>query len=150
MSVAQMGDRVTIHFIGTLDNGRIFDSADGDNPLSFTIGQGEIFPALEEAVIGMAIGAANNIEIPAERAFGPHKKENMISVPRSSFPPERQLRVGEKISLSFRDGEERVMRIVKDEAGEVTLDGNHPLAGLDLTIALQLVSIDKKGVVPLQ
>lgn len=143
MAVAQAGDRVTIHYIGTLDNGRIFDSADGDNPLSFTIGQGEIFPALEEAVIGMKVGSANNVEIPAEKAFGPHRKENMISVPRSSFPAERELRVGEKISLTFGDGEERVMRIVKDENGEVTLDGNHPLAGLDLTFALQLVEVEK-------
>ena len=143
MAVAQAGDRVTIHYIGTLDNGRIFDSADDDNPLSFTIGRGEIFPALEDAVIGMKVGSANNVEIPAEKAFGPHRKENMISVPRSSFPAERELRVGEKISLTFGDGEERVMRIVKDENDEVTLDGNHPLAGLDLTFALQLVDVEK-------
>ncbi|SHJ72527.1 FKBP-type peptidyl-prolyl cis-trans isomerase 2 [Malonomonas rubra DSM 5091] len=146
MTIAQMGDRVTIHYIGTLDNGRIFDSADDDNPLSFVLGSGEVFPALEEAVAGMKVGAANNVEIPAEKAFGPHMKENMICVPRSSFPAGRELRVGEKISLSFGDGEERVMRIVRDENEEVTLDGNHPLAGLDLTFALQLVSIDEKGV----
>jgi len=142
MTVAQPGDRVTIHYIGTLDNGRIFDSADEDNPLSFTIGQGEVFPALEEAVVGMKPGAANNIEIPAEQAFGPHRKENLVCVPRSHFPAERELRIGEKISLAFADGEERIMRIVKEEDDEVTLDGNHPLAGLDLTFALQLVRID--------
>jgi FKBP-type peptidyl-prolyl cis-trans isomerase 2 len=145
MTIAQMGDRVTIHYIGTLDNGRIFDSADDDNPLSFVLGRGEVFPALEEAVAGMKVGTASNIEIPAEKAFGPHKKENMISLPRSRFPAGRELRVGEKISLSFGDGEERVMRIIKDENEQVLLDGNHPLAGLDLTFALQLVSVDEKG-----
>jgi FKBP-type peptidyl-prolyl cis-trans isomerase 2 len=150
MEFAQMGDRVTIHYIGTLDNGRIFDSADGDNPLSFTLGEGAVFPALEEAVAGMKVGTANNVEIPAEKAFGPHKKENMLRVPRSSFPADRQLRIGEKISLSFGDGEERVVRIVKEENDEVTLDANHPLAGLDLTIALQLISIDEKAANPLQ
>ena len=145
MTIAQMGDRVTIHYIGTLDNGRIFDSADDDNPLSFVLGRGEVFPALEEAVAGMKVGTASNIEIPAEKAFGPHKKENMISLPRSRCPAGRELRVGEKISLSFGDGEERVMRIIKDENEQVLLDGNHPLAGLDLTFALQLVSVDEKG-----
>ncbi len=145
MTVAQTGDRVTIHYIGTLDNGRIFDSADDDNPLNFTIGQGEVFPALEEAIVGMKVGTANNIEIPADKAFGPHRKENMVRVPRQQFPADRELRLGEKISLAFADGEERVMRVVKDENDEVTLDGNHPLAGLDLTFALQLVSIDEKG-----
>ena len=145
MTIAQMGDRVTIHYIGTLDNGRIFDSADGDNPLSFTLGQGEVFVSLEEAVVGMKVGTAKNIEIPAEKAFGPHRKENVICLPRNRFPAARELRVGEKISLAFGDGEERVMRIVKEENDEVALDGNHPLAGLDLTFALQLVSIDEQG-----
>jgi len=145
MTVAKRGDRVTIHYIGTLDNGRIFDSADADNPLNFVLGAGEVFSALEEAIVGMQVGAANNIEIPAEKAFGPHQKENLLCVPRNSFPAGRKLRIGEKISLAFGDGEERVMRIVKEENDEVTLDGNHPLAGLDLTFALQLVSIDGQG-----
>ena len=142
MTVAQKGDRVTIHFIGTLDNGRIFDSADADNPLSFVLGRGDVFPALEDAIVGMKVGMANNVEIPAEKAFGPHRQENMLCVPRSQFPAERQLRIGEKLSLAFADGEERVMRIVKEDQSEVTLDANHPLAGLDLTFALQLVAID--------
>ena len=146
MNVAQAGDRVTIYYIGTLDNGHIFDTADEDSPLSFTIGKGDVFPALEEAVIGLQVGMANNVEIAADKAFGPHRKENMVRLPRGQFPADRDLRVGEKISIAFADGEERVMRIIKDENDEVTLDGNHPLAGLDLTFALQLVSIDEKGV----
>jgi peptidylprolyl isomerase len=150
MTIAQTGDLVTIHYIGTLDNGHIFDSADEDSPLSFTIGQGEVFPELEEAVAGMKVGAANNIEIPAAKAFGPHRKENMVKVPRGQFPKERELRIGEKISIAFADGEERVMRVIKNENEVVTLDGNHQLAGMDLTFALQLVSIDEKAAVTLQ
>lgn len=150
MAVAQIGDRVTIHYIGTLDNGRIFDSADDENPLRITLGSGEVFPALEAAIVGMPVGMAKNVELTAEQAFGPHKKENMLCVPRSSFPAERQLRIGEKISLAFGDGEERVMRIVKEEHEEVTLDANHPLAGLDLTFALQLVNVEEKSVLNVQ
>ncbi len=144
MQIAKPGDRVTIYFIGTLDNGRIFDSADADNPLSFTIGQGEVFPALEEAVTGMAVGRAANIEIKAADAYGPRLDDNLLRLPRTQFPADRQLREGEKISLSFADGEERVMCIIKLEDDEVTLDGNHPLAGLDLTFALQLEKIESK------
>lgn len=141
MSVAKIGDLVTVHYIGTLDNGRIFDSADADNPLSFTLGEGDVFPSLERAIVGMKVGTAKNIELKADDAFGPHRKENMLSVPRSQFPAERELRIGEKISLAFTDGEERIMRVIKEEAGQVTLDANHPLAGLDLTFALELVGI---------
>ena len=143
MPVAKTGDRVTIHYIGTLDNGGIFDQADEQNPLSFTLGQAEVFPALEKAVLGMAVGAAANIEIPAAEAFGPHRPENLLRLPNSDFPASRQPRVGEKISLAFADGEERIMRVIKVEE-EVVLDGNHPLAGLDLTFALKLVSIAGK------
>lgn len=143
---ARLGDRVTIHYIGTLDNGRIFDSADGTNPLSFTLGRGEIFPALEEAIVGMQVGTVSNVEIPAAQAFGPHRNEDMLRLPRSSFPDARQLRTGESIALTFADGEKRVLRVIREENGEVTLDGNHPLAGRDLTFALQLVAVQQGGV----
>jgi FKBP-type peptidyl-prolyl cis-trans isomerase 2 len=141
MRTAAPGDRVTIHYIGTLDNGSIFDSADSDNPLSFILGQGEVFPLLEEAVVGMKAGSAANIEICAANAFGPRLEENLLRLPRSQFPADRQLRVGERLSLTFADGEEKVLRITQLNETEVTLDGNHPLAGLDLTFALQLVAI---------
>ena len=142
MRFAKTGDRVTIHYIGTLDNGYVFDSADADNPLCFTIGQGDVFPALENAVTGMKIGSAANIEIKAADAYGPRRDENLLRLPRSHFPAERDIKAGEKLSIAFADGEERIMRIIKLTDDEVTLDGNHPLAGLDLTFALQLETIE--------
>lgn len=145
MTTAKPGDRVTIRYIGTLDNGRIFDSADQDNPLSFVLGQGDVFPALEQAIVGLQVGKAANIEIRAADAYGPRLEENQLQLPRKQFPADRELRVGEKLSLSFSDGEERVMMILKVEDDEVTLDGNHPLAGLDLTFALQLDKIEPAG-----
>ncbi len=141
MQSAKPGDLVTIHYIGTLDNGYIFDSAEADNPLSFTIGEEEIFPALEQAIIGMQLGSAANIEIRSADAYGPRRDENLLRVPRSQFPAEREIRAGEKISLAFSDGEERIMRILMLDETQVTLDANHPLAGLDLTFALHLEKI---------
>jgi FKBP-type peptidyl-prolyl cis-trans isomerase 2 len=143
MNVAQLGDLVTIHYIGTIDTGRIFDSADESNPLSFTLGDGEVFPALETALIGMKVGGAKNIELSAEQTYGPHLKENLLQVSRKQFPAERELRVGDKVSIAFADGEERIMQVVICATDLVTLDGNHPLAGKELTFALQLVSIEK-------
>jgi FKBP-type peptidyl-prolyl cis-trans isomerase 2 len=145
MKIAKPGDRVSIQYIGTLDNGYVFDSAEQDNPLSFTIGTGEVFPALERAVTGMRVGAAANIEIKAADAYGPRREENLLRLPRTQFPPQRELRQGEKISLAFADGEERIMRILQVKVDEVVLDGNHPLAGLDLTFALQLERIERSS-----
>ena len=141
MQRAQNGDRVTVHYIGTLDNGRIFDQRDGDEPLSFTIGSGEIFPAMEADIIGMKVGEVKNIHLSAEQAYGLRLDENLLKVSREIFPADRELRIGRKLSIELADNEKRMMRIRQVDEKEVLLDGNHDLAGCDLTFALQLVKI---------
>lgn len=138
MRTAAPGDTVAIHYIGTLDNGRIFDSTvDRGEPLIFTIGAGEVFAALEREVVGMAAGQAKNILIPAAVAYGPRLQENIVRVERKSFPA-GDLAVGRKVRIEFDGGTERVMVVTEVTETTVTLDGNHPLAGLDLTFALKL------------
>ena len=141
MQRARTGDLVTVHYIGTLDNGRIFDQRDGEQPLFLTIGAEEVFPALEMAIVGMAVGEVKNIHLSAEQAYGPRLDENLLKVPRELFPSAKELRVGQKLSLELGDHSQRIMRIRRVDDQEVLLDGNHDLAGCDLTFALQLVAI---------
>lgn len=141
MKHAQHGNTVTVSYIGTLDNGRIFDSTEANGPLTFTIGNDQVFTALEQAIIGMASGETRNIVIPAAEAYGPRLEANIIKVKREMFPAERQLRIGEKLRIEFSGGKERVLIILEENEQEVTLDGNHPLAGLDLTFALRLDAV---------
>jgi FKBP-type peptidyl-prolyl cis-trans isomerase 2 len=141
MQRAKHGDQVTVHYIGTLDNGRIFDQRDDDQPLVFTIGSGEIFPALEQDIVGMKVGEVKNIHLPAEQAYGPRLKENLLQVSRQRFPAERDLRLGQKLLVELAGSEQQVMRIRNIYEQQVVLDGNHDLAGCDLTFALQLVKI---------
>lgn len=141
-TTVQAGDHVTVSYIGTLDNGRVFDQTD-DSPRTFTIGNDEIFPALENAIIGMKPGDVRNILIPSDKAFGARRDENIIQVDRQLFPQDRKLRVGEKLSIEFGSAGQRVMRIINLNDREVTLDGNHELAGWDLTFALRLDAIDR-------
>lgn len=141
MKRAEQGSTVTISYIGTLDNGRIFSSTEETGALTFTIGDDRVFAALEQAVIGMAAGEARNILIPAADAYGLRLDANILKVKRDLFPTERELRVGEKLQLQFNGGVERLMIILAADDQEVTLDGNHPLAGLDLTFALRLDSV---------
>lgn len=142
MQRAHSGSTVTISYIGTLDNGRIFYSTEENGPLTVTIGSGTVFPALEQAVIGMAAGEVKNIIIPAAEAYGPRLDDNLLKVKRELFPPERELRIGEKLKLQFKGGVERIMMILEVADQEVTLDGNHALAGLDLTFALRLDAME--------
>lgn len=145
MNLAEQGDEVAIHYIGTLDNGRIFDSRDDDNPLICTLGRNEIFPTLENEIIGMRVGQVKNILVQAEDAFGLRKDENIIRLERTAFPSEKEIKLGQKISIDFKDGSSRVVRIVQIDDSHVTVDGNHALAGHDLTFALKLDKIISKS-----
>lgn len=142
MKRAQHGSTVSIQYIGTLDDGSVFDRRTEEEHLDFTIGANEVFPALEQAVVGMAVGEAKNIVIPAGKAFGPRLAENIITVARTEFPSGREIRVGQRLRIGFAAGVERILLVTAVGASRVTLDGNHPLAGLDLTFALQLTGID--------
>jgi FKBP-type peptidyl-prolyl cis-trans isomerase 2 len=141
MRTAQKGDQVTVHYIGTLDNGRIFDQRDGDEPLTFVIGAGEIFPTMEAEIIGMKAGEVKNIHLSAEQAYGLRLDENLLKVSRQLFPADRELRIGRKLSIELAGNTQRMMRIRHVDEQEVLLDGNHDLAGCDLTFALQLTRI---------
>jgi FKBP-type peptidyl-prolyl cis-trans isomerase 2 len=141
MRRAQNGDRVTVHYIGTLDNGRIFDQRDGDDPLSFVLGNGDVFPAMEAQIVGMKVGEVKNIHLAAEQAYGPRRGENLLHVSRQIFPADRELRVGQQLRVEFGGKEQRLMRVRRTGKQTVLLDGNHDLAGCDLTFAVQLVSI---------
>jgi FKBP-type peptidyl-prolyl cis-trans isomerase 2 len=141
MQQAKTGDLVTVYYIGTLDNGRIFDQRDDEHPLSLTLGAEEVFPALERAIIGMAVGEVKNIHLSAEQAYGQRLDENLMRVSRELFPAEKELSIGQKLSIGLGDNPQRIMRIRRVDDQEVLLDGNHDLAGCDLTFALQMVAI---------
>jgi len=140
---ANMGDRVVVHYIGTLDNGRIFDQRDGDDPLVVTLGAGEIFAAFEEQVAGMAVGEVKNVYLSPEQAYGERKDENLLRVKRELFPAEAELRIAQKLVIEIGGNQQRVMRVRSFDEHEVLLDGNHDLAGCELTFAVQLVAIEK-------
>lgn len=142
MTVIAQGSRVTLSYIGTLDNGRIFHSTEEAGPLIFTVGNDEVFAALERAVLGLKAGEARNVVIPAEEAYGPRRGENIISVARQAFPGDGEIAVGRRVSIEFSGGVSRVMLVTAVSETEVTLDGNHPLAGCDLTFALRVDAVE--------
>ena len=142
MSKAEIGSTVTIRYIGTLDNGRIFHSTDEHGPQTFTIGDEQVFPALERAITGMYAGEVKNIVLTAEEAYGPRRQENIIRVDRQVFPAGKEIVAGQKLSIDFKGGTSRVMVVTAADEDEVTLDGNHPLAGLELTFAVSLDRVE--------
>jgi peptidylprolyl isomerase len=140
MPQAQPGNTVRVHYTGRLDDDRVFDSSQGRDPLEFTVGQGRVIPGFEEAVVGMEVGEEKTVKIPADRAYGPHRDEMVAEVSRSQIPAEIDPEVGQQLRMS-QQGQSFVVTVTDVNDSTVTIDGNHPLAGEDLTFELELVEI---------
>ncbi len=143
MITAQAGDKVKVHYQGTLADGTIFDSSEGREPLEFTLGTGQVIPGFDAAVIGLSPGQSVVTTIQPEDAYGPANPEMIIEVERDRFPEDMELEEGLELQLSG-GGEAFLVRVVAIAADKVTLDGNHPLAGEALTFKIQLESIASK------
>ena len=138
---AHAGDTVHVHYTGTLANGREFDSSRGGEPIAFTLGAGQVVPGFESAIMGMQRGESKTVTIPADEAYGAARPELMLRVPRTQVPPQIELEVGQQLQLGR--GDDALVVVVRELGDdEVVLDGNHPLAGEDLTFDLELVRIE--------
>ena len=91
MAEAKQGDTVKVHYTGTLEDGTVFDSSSGRDPLEFTIGQGDVIPVFEQAVVGMEPGQTDTAKIPVDQAYGPHRPDMVVDVGRDEFPEGFQL-----------------------------------------------------------
>ena len=142
MAPAANGDTVKIHYTGTLDDGYKFDSSyDHLEPLEFTIGRGEMIRGFEQAVVGMEPGETKTVKIASNQAYGRHNPEKVIQVSRSKMPDGLEQEIGMRVQGSMPDGQTVEFTIVSLTESEVTLDGNHPLAGKDLTFDIELLEI---------
>jgi len=141
MAQAQNGDTVKVHYTGKLDNGTVFDSSTDREPLEFKLGNDQLIPGFENAVLGMNAGESKTVKIVAAEAYGPHRQEMVLVVNRDEFPDDIDPKVGEQLRMQDPNGQEFRVRVTDTSEETVTLDGNHPLAGEDLTFDLQLVEI---------
>lgn len=141
MSAAKNGDSVKIHYKGTLEDGTVFDSSEGREPLGFTIGSGQVIPGFDEAVLGMSAGESKNVLIPVEKAYGPRNEEMVMSFPIEQVPPEIKPEVGQQLQIAGPGGQPLMVSVVEVTDEQIMLDANPPLAGKDLTFDIELVSI---------
>lgn len=163
MAQAKQGDKVSINFIGKLDDGTIIDSTYPDpeheccgshddkdhdhcghesGPFELELGAKEFYIPIEEALVGMAPGEKKTLVISPEDAFGDYNTENVFNVPLSEFPvDEITPEVGLELEVDGDDDESFLATIIKVGDEELTLDTNHPLAGEELTYEFELVEI---------
>ena len=141
MNKAKSGDTVRVHYKGTLDDGSVFDSSEGQDPIEFTLGSGQIIPGFEDAVLGMEPGQNKKTRIPSAEAYGEHLEERMFDVNRSQLPQGMNAEVGQWLHGSLEGGESVSLMVADVKGSTVTLDANHPLAGKDLNFDITLVDI---------
>jgi peptidylprolyl isomerase len=138
---AKPGDKVRVHYTGTLEDGTRFDSSEGRDPLEFQVGGGEVIPGFEKAVQGMKPGDDKEFVIPAEEAYGPHREEMVLTIDRNQVPPDISPEVGDELHLQTPDGQPVPVRVIDADEETVTLDANHPLAGETLKFEIRLEEI---------
>ena len=149
MTQAKEGDKVKVHYTGRLEGGEVFDSSEcaesecdcESGPLEFTIGQGEVFPDFEQAIIGMIPGESKTFIIPVEGAYGKRDEELVQVVERNEVPTEVTPEVGAWLEVTTENGKQFPVVITEVTDNHVTIDANHPLAGRDLTFDIMLVEI---------
>ena len=141
MTEATQGSRVKVHYTGKLDDGTVFDSSVGGQPLEFTVGEKRMIPGFEQGVVGMEHGQTRTIIIAADQAYGVHRPEGVFEVDRSEIPASIPLAEGMQLQATSADGKPAQMTVVALSEDKVKLDANHPLAGKDLTFEIELVEI---------
>lgn len=135
----QSGDTIAVDYTGKLESGDVFDSSEGKQPLTFTVGKGMLIKGFDQAVVGMKKGESKTVTIPSEMGYGPRDEGAMVDIPRAQFPEEMELKKGLNLRLQDPSGNPVSATVANVSDESVTMDTNHFLAGktlvFDITIA---------------
>ena len=141
MTQAKNNDSVKVHYTGKLKDGTVFDSSQDRNPLQFQLGQGQIIPGFEQAVMGMSPGESKTINIPSNQAYGPRLEDLIQEVPRQQLPTDMEFQVGQRLQLGQEKEQPMIVEVTEVTDASITLDANHPLAGRELFFDIELLEI---------
>ncbi len=134
---------ISFHYTLTDKTGKTHDTSRGtsrgNEPLTFLQGSGQIIPGLETALISLEKGSKKNITVPYAEAYGSYDQALIYEVPRNKFP-NKQIQVGDMFQIE-KDTHDQVVTVIEISEERVVLDANHPLAGKDLTFAVEIMDI---------
>ncbi len=140
-AVIAAGSQVSIEYTLTLNDGEVADTNVGGQPLKYEQGSGQILPALENELLGMAVGAEKKVELTAAQGYGPVNDELYDTVEASQIPEDART-VGAMLVAQAPNGQQRPVRVHEVKGDEIVLDLNHPLAGQALHFAVKIIAID--------
>lgn len=132
---------VAIDYTLSNDAGEVIDSSAGAEPLVYLHGAGNIIPGLENALVGKTVGDELDVSIEPEDAYGEYSAELITNLGREMFEGVEELEVGMQFHASAPDGGMQIVTIRDVDGDQVTIDGNHPLAGQQLNFKVKVVSV---------
>lgn len=140
--IMQVADKmaVSIHYTLTNDDGETIDSSVGDQPLVYLHGYGNIISGLEAALAGHAVGDSFNVRLDAADAYGEYYEDRVQVISRTMFEGVPQVEVGMQFHADVSEGP-GIVTVVNVEGDDITIDGNHPLAGMPLTFDVEVLAI---------
>ncbi len=138
-----IGDNVvaSIHYTLTDNSGEVLDSSEGAEPMAYLHGAGNIIPGLENALTGKAAGATMQVNIAPEDAYGEVQPELVQVVPREAFQGVDQIEPGMAFEAQDPQGQARRIIVKSVAEDQITIDANHPLAGVELNFDVQVVDV---------
>lgn len=136
------GKDVKVHYEGTFNDGKVFDSSyERGEPIEFICGVGMMIPGFDKAVVDMKVGDVTNIHLMPEEAYGPSNPNMILRTPISQLPGSEDLKVGEKVLLSNQFGQPIPVTVIEKTDDMIALDANHEMAGKELNFKIELVEI---------
>jgi peptidylprolyl isomerase len=141
---AKKGDTARVHYTGRLEDGQVFDSSEGGEPLEFELGTGQVIAGFDEGIEGMSVGEKKIIEIEPSDAYGQRSEALVQTVSRADINLEDEPEAGMNLLLRLPDGNEIPVTITEVTQDSITLDANHPLAGKKLIFDVELVEARQK------
>ena len=148
MSIIAKNDEVKISFTGKLDSGEVFMDVPPENPITITLGNSELPPTVENAVIGMKKGDSKEIRVSPDEGYGHRTKDLLHEVPKKVFGDKIAPKPGMIISQKIeKDGKQHEVpaTVIELKGEHVVIDYNHPLAGHHLTYSLTVLDVHKKN-----
>lgn len=141
MTKVKDGDTVKVHYTGKLKDGTIFDSSVAREPLMFQMGAGQLIQGFEQAVMGMEPGDSKTINLAPDEAYGPYLDDLIQEIGCEELPQGFQPETGMVLQFRQPDGQTTLATVIEVSESKMKIDGNHPLAGKDLTFEIELVEI---------
>jgi len=137
------GDNVSVHYRGTLEDGTEFDSSySRKEPITFTVGSGQMIAGFDAAVVGMTTEETKTVTLDPEEAYGPSYPDRTTEMPLTAFPSDFPLEEGATVPLQGPGGQHLLASVMNRDEEKVTLDLNHPMAGKTLTFEIKIVNVD--------